>query len=375
MGGKNMKQNEKIGDGLTRRTVLAGSAALFGGSLFARTASAATTVTWMGWQGYDDPLKAGTFLADNGIDLATTYINANEEIITKLQAGGAGQLDLATIYFGHVPILNAADLIEPIEEAKIPGLDKVFPEFLGIDSIRLEGKLYAIPFTWGTLPMIYDPAAIPAPTSWKDCLKDEYKGKVAMTDDISGLISTWAPIVTGTKTPTRLSLDELKKTIDFLIMIKKEHARTFSGGYGESTDLFARGEVVISAIGWDAQVGFAAAKGKKLAYVMPPEGVMAFMDTLVIPKGAPHRDLAYKLAAHAISGEAQAVIAKNLTQAVVSKDAVPLVDQVNRDIYGYDDLSKLMQRAKFYPFWPLESDGSHVTFDQVHEEYQRFLQA
>jgi hypothetical protein len=69
------------------------------------------------------------------------------------------------------------------------------------------------------------------------------------------------------------------------------------------------------------------------------------------------------------------VIAKNLTQAVVSKDAVPLVDQVNRDIYSYNDLSKITERAKFYPFWPLEDDGSHVTFDQVHEEYRRFLQA
>jgi spermidine/putrescine-binding protein len=363
------------GPRLSRRSVLAASAALFAGISGAVQARAATPLIWMGWQGYDDPIKAGSFLADNGIDLSTTYINNNEEIITKLQAGGAGQLDLATIYFGHVPILIAADLIEPIDESKVPGLDKVFPHFLQIDAIRRDGKLYAVPFTWGTLPMIYDPAAIPEPTSWTDCMKDEYKGKVAITDDMTGLIITWVPIATETKTPTRLTMDELKKTIDLLIKIKKEHARTFSASYGESTDLFARGEVVISAIGWDAQVGFAAAKGKKLAYVMPKEGVMAFMDTLIIPKGAPQRDLAYKTLAHAISPQAQVVIAKNLTQAVATSDAVPLVDQVNRDVYSYDNLDALLQRARFHPFWPLESDGKHVTFEQVTEEYQRFLQA
>jgi spermidine/putrescine-binding protein len=359
---------------LDRRSLLAGAAAIAAAGIIGpRGASAATTLNWMGWQGYDSPLKQGTFLADNDIELAATYIAGNEEIITKLQAGGA--VDLATIYFGHVPIMIGADLVEPIDESKVPDLGKVFQRFLDVDSIRRDGKLYAVPFTWGTLPMIYDPGAIEAPTSWNDCLKDEYKGKVAMADDLSGLISTWSQIVTGTTTPTRLKMPELKETIDFLIKIKKEHARTFSPNYGEATDLFARGEVVISAIGWDAQVGFAAQKGKKLAYVLPKEGAMAYMDTLVIPKNAANKELAYKALAHAISPAAQAVLAKELTQAVVNSDAVALVDDGNRAIYQYDNLDKLLERARFNPFWPLESDGTHVTHAEVLDEYQRFLQA
>ena len=357
--------------------MLAGASGLaLSGLLPAWAASAATPLSWMGWQGYDDPIKAGTFLADNGIELATTYMNSNEELVAKLQAGGAGQLDLATIYFGHVPILTGADLVEEIDASKIAGFDKIFPQFLNIDTIRKDGKLYAVPFTWGTLSMVYDPGVIPAaPTSWKDCLKDEYKGKVAMTDDITGLISTWAPIATGTTTPTRLTMDQLKATIDFLITIKKNHARTFSASYGEATDLFARGEVVISAIGWDAQVGFAAAKGKKLSFAMPDEGVMAFMDALVIPKGAPNMEAAYKALGHAISPEGQKVMATNLTQAVVNSDAVPMVSDENKAIYQYDKLDAFLTKAKFNPFWPLTPEGDFATFDQVQEEYQRFLKA
>ncbi|MDR0809488.1 MAG: extracellular solute-binding protein [Gemmobacter sp.] len=360
---------------ISRRTLLA-AAGLIGISGLTRfgAAHAATQLTWMGWQGYDSPLKQGSFLADNGIELAATFIANNEEIITKLQAGGG--IDLATIYFGHVPILIAGDLIEPIDESKVPEIGKVFPHFIEVDAIRKDGQLHAIPFTWGTLPMVYDPAVITTPpTSWSDCLKDEYKGKVAITDDISGLISTWAPIATGTRTPTRLTPTELRETIDLLIKIKKEHARTFSPDYGEATDLFARGEVVISAIGWDAQVGFAAAKGKTLAYVLPEEGAMAYMDTLVIPKTSANKELAYKALAHAISPEAQAVLAAELTQAVVNSDAVKLVDDSNRAIYQYDNLDKLLERARFNPFWPLESDGTHATFQEVQDEYQRFLQA
>jgi spermidine/putrescine-binding protein len=330
---------------------------------------------WVGWQGYDEPLKLGSFLKDNGISLATTYINTNEEIITRLQAGGAGQTDLITIYFGHIPILVAADLLEPIDESRLPGIKDVFPEFLNVDPIRRDGKLYAMPFTWGTLSMIYDPAAAPRPTSWKDCLKDEFKGKVCLVDDATGLLATWAPIVTGTETPTRITMDELKKTVDFLIEIKKNHARTLASSYGEATDMFARGEVVTSAIGWDAMVGFAAAKQKKLDFVIPEEGVMVFMDTVAIPKGAPHLDLAYKMLEQCISPAGQKHIADTLTQAVIRKAAVPLVDAKNREIYHYDNLKGLFEKARFYPFWPLEPEGDYVTHDQSQEEYQRFLKA
>jgi len=338
-------------------------------------AFAQTTVAWVGWQGYDEPLKVGSFLKDNGIALATTYINSNEEIITKLQAGGAGQVDFITIYFGHLPILIAADLVEPIDESKVAGIAEIFPEFLNVDAIRKDGKLYAIPFTWGTLSMVYDPAATAKPTSWKDALKDEVKGKVAMVDDMTGLLATWAPIVTGTKTPTRITKDELNKTIEFLIDIKKSHARTFSASYGEAVDLFARGEVVTSVIGWDAMVGFAAAKNKVLDFVLPKEGAMTFMDTLAIPKGAPNRDLAYKMLGQCISPGGQKTIADSLTQAVITKAALPLIDEKNKQIYHYDNLPALFEKAHFYQFWPLEPEGDFVTHEQVQEEYQRFLKA
>ena len=372
------KNKEEVFSGLPlgRRSFVAGAAVLTAGiATGLRPAFADTQVVWVGWQGYDEPLKLGSFLADNGISLATTYINTNEEIITRLQAGGAGQTDLITIYFGHIPILVAADLLEPIDESKLPGIKDVFPEFLNVDPIRRDGKLYAMPFTWGTLSMIYDPAAAPKPTSWKDCLKEEFKGKVSLVDDATGLLATWAPIVTGTKTPTRITMDELKKTVDFLIEIKKNHARTLASSYGEATDMFARGEVVTSAIGWDAMVGFAAAKQKKLDFAIPDEGVMVFMDTVAIPKGAPHLDLAYKMMEQCISAQGQKHIADTLTQAVITKAAVPLIDAKNREIYHYDNLASLFEKARFYPFWPLEPEGDFVTHDQSQEEYQRFLKA
>jgi spermidine/putrescine-binding protein len=362
--------------GLDRRRFLAALAGTGGLALLgAKTAGAQTTVNWLGWQGYDEPLRIGSFLADNGISLSTTYINSNEEIIARLSAGGAGQVDLITIYFGHVPILVAADLLEPIDPSRVAGMDLMFPEFMSVEALRRDGQLYAVPFTWGTLSMVYDPAAVARPTSWRDALAEDVKGRVALVDDMTGLIATWAPIATGTTTPTRITLDELRQTIDLLITIKRDHARTFSASYGEAVDLFARGEVVTSAIGWDAMLGFAAEKGKVLDFAMPKEGVFVFMDTLAIPKGAPNLDLAYAMLGQSVSAEGQALIASALTQAVITEAALPLVSDRNREIYQYDNLAGLFELARFYPFWPLEPEGDFVTHEQVIEEYQRFLRA
>ena len=75
---------------LTRRRMLAGLGAA-GAVVIAgapRRALAATTMTWMGWQGYETPILSGSFIKDNDIDFQPTFIASNEEIITKLQAGG-----------------------------------------------------------------------------------------------------------------------------------------------------------------------------------------------------------------------------------------------------------------------------------------------
>ncbi|HEX6102148.1 MAG TPA: hypothetical protein VF031_03785, partial [Alphaproteobacteria bacterium] len=81
----------------------AGGIVALGG--FPRSARASTTMTWMGWQGYETPILTGDFLKKNDIDFQPTFISSNEEIITKLQAGGIGNTDLITMYFGYLPLM------------------------------------------------------------------------------------------------------------------------------------------------------------------------------------------------------------------------------------------------------------------------------
>jgi spermidine/putrescine-binding protein len=363
---------------LSRRSMLKGAAALGGVAavgLPTGDAYAATTMTWMGWQGYETPILAGTFLKDNDIDFQPTFISSNEEIITKLQAGGTGRTDLITMYFGYLPLMAEGGLLEPVDPAQIPQFGDLIPQFTSQDAIRYQGKLYGVPWNWGSLPLMYDPAIVTTPpTSWLDIMKPEHQGKVAMVDDPLGNLLIWGTVVTGKPMGTILTKDEMKQVIDKLIEIKTKHARAFFATYGDMADAFARNEVTVSAIGWEAVAVWAKQKGKTIAYTIPQEGTGMFMDCLCLPKDLPHPDLSYKMINHVISVEPQKIFATEQSAGITNVKAVPTLPPELVEAYNYDDLDTFMTKARLQPVPPTEDDGTTATYDDFLAEYQR-LQA
>src|SRR3954452_21686264 len=106
---------------ISRRSLMTGAAAMGGFAavgLPGRTASAAGAVSMFGWQDYDAGLRVGDFLQREGIEVAFTPIGNNDEIISRLSAGGAGQVDIVTPYMGYIPFMVAADLLEPSHECQ-----------------------------------------------------------------------------------------------------------------------------------------------------------------------------------------------------------------------------------------------------------------
>jgi len=364
---------------LSRRSLLTGIAALGGAAVLglpSRPAYAATTMTWMGWQGYETPIKAGTFLKDNDIDFQPTFIASNEEIISKLQAGGIGKTDIITMYFGYLPLMAEGGLLEPIDPSKIAQFGDLIPQFTGNDAIRKDGQLYGVPWNWGSLPLMYDPAAVPAaPESWMDLMKPEFTKKVAMVDDPLGNLLIWGTVVTGKPMGTLLTRDEMKKVIDTLIEIKTKQARAFFASYGDMADAFARNEVTASAIGWEAVAVWAKAKGKEIKYTIPKEGTGMFMDCLCIPKDCPHVDLTYKMINHIISPEPQKIFATEQSAGITNLKTVPMLPAELAQSYNYADLDGFMKKARLQPVPPTEYDGNIATYDDFLAEYQRLQKA
>jgi spermidine/putrescine transport system substrate-binding protein len=368
--------NDAMAGWLSRRRFLGATAAMGALALTPRPAAAKTTITWMGWQGYETPIKSGSFLTDNDIDFQPTFIGSNEEIITKLQAGGIGQTDLITMYFGYLPLMAEGGLLEPIDPARISTFGDLVPQFINQDAIKHDGKLVGVPWNWGSLPIMYDPAVVTAPpASWFDVMKPEYKGKVAMVDDPLGNLLVWGRTVTGAEVGTLLTKEQLAKVIDFMIEVKTKQARAFFASYGDMADAFARNEIVITTIGWEAVAVWAKQKGKEIAYSIPQEGTGMFMDCLCIPKDCPHVDLVYGLINHILSPAPQTQFATEQSAGITNLKAVPLLPAELAASYNYADLDAFMTKARLQPVPPSEYDGKTASYNDFLQEYARLQKA
>ncbi len=363
---------------LTRRQVtqaLAASAAVAAFGLPATRARAESTVNFLGWQGYDDPIAFDDFLKSKGITLNATYIGNNDEIVAKLRGGGVGQIDVVTPYMGYVPLLAKLDLIQPIDVSRVPNLEKVLPIFRNDPNINVDGKLYAVPFTWGGGPMVYDPAVITTPPeSWRDLLKPEMAGKVGMMDDPLGNMLIGALVATGTETPQNLTAEQLEKTIDFLIEVKKQ-SRVVAASWGDLADAISRGDVAVTFNGWETMVKFCGDKGKVVKYIYPKERTNAWLDNYCIAKDAPNLDAAYELCNRVIDIAGQKRLAENAIQAIVNTDAIAALDPKIRDLYPYDSIADFGKKAGFFGFPPTEKNDQFTTFSDWLKAYERFKTA
>lgn len=364
--------------GPSRRDLLAGAAGL--GALAitpSAPAHAAADVKFMGWQGYDDAFSAGDFLKQKNITLSATYMTDNNQLIATANGGGKGTMQIITPDTAYTPFMADIDMLEPLDEARIPNIANLFPEFRTIPGPEVKGVRYSLPFVWGSIPLMYDPSVVTTkPTSWLDMMDPRYKGRVALTNDVISVIVPFTMTVAKTRTPTRITKAQLDATIDVLIKLKKDYCRAIAPGYGELADMFASGEIVM-AQGWEPVAIWAADKGKKIDFTIPKEGTHTLCDCLAVVKGAPDMDVVYQLLNQGLSSQAQAAVSnKNSTGATVS-GAVPLLDERVRKIFPYDDISGFFKQTGGGPFplWPATREGDFVSMDDVLDGWERFLKA
>jgi len=363
---------------MTRRAfakgaVVAGVTASVG--LPSLTASAATEVNYLGWQGYDDGMNVDDWFDKNGIVLQPTYISSVEDIVAAAQGGGMGTLDIGVPGDLHMQIFEHAGIVEPLDLARLPNWQNVFPAIQKRFRVTKDNHVFAVPFEWGSLPLMYNAEVVTEPpVSWMDQFKPEFKGKVGMIQEMTGNMVWAVRAANDIQTTARATQAQLDKAVELLIKLKKEQTLTMIASYGDLTTMFATGEIVIASA-WEPISVWAGPDAPELKWVMPKEGCLTFVDALAVIKESSKLDLCYQILDHALSAEAQANTANlNSTGAVVSS-AVPLLSEENRALYPYDDVEGWLNKAGPFESFPAETEGDIVTFADWVTAWERVLQA
>jgi spermidine/putrescine transport system substrate-binding protein len=277
----------------SRRSILKGlGAAAIGISLVGKKSSAWAAeepkLNFYNWDTYIGETTLEDFKDASGIDVNMSLFATNDELFAKLRAGNPGY-DVIVPGSEFVERMIQADLLEPLDHAKIPNIKNVAPEFIN-DAPYDPGRKYSMPYTWLVIGVGYRKSKVKeTPDSWKWLFdSDVYKGRIAVMSDASELFRNCFKYLGQSINSTS---PELIKQAEAILIKQKPNIKSFHEDNGQ--DLLLSGEVDV-VMEYNGDIAQIMAEDDDINFVVPKEGAMKQSDTLAIPKGAPHPENALK---------------------------------------------------------------------------------
>lgn len=229
-----------------------------------------------------------------------TVLGSSVQTAARLRATkGKPDLDIAYMDLEVAVQVKAEGLLEKIDTSRLAHIQDVVPS-----AIDPDGQY--VGFMTAATVIAYNPNIVkPAPTSWADLWKPEFKGKMALGD------------ITGTSgLHFLLAVNKMRggslENLDAGFAAVKEllpSAVTLYTQADQIVSLFERGDIVI-APWYPDRIGSAAAKGVPVAVAYPKEGGVGILPTVSIPKGARSPDLAKRYIEVLLSPEGQKCFAE-----------------------------------------------------------------
>ena len=278
---------------ISRTKTLFGTAAAIAlaAGLTAASAFAAGEVNILTWEGYADDSFIKPFEEASGCKVSATYVGSNDDFAPKLAAGG-GVYDLVTPSIDATKALIEAGFIDPLDLSRVPRYGEIYEKFRTAEGINHDGKVYGVPFSWGSIPFMYRVDKFDtAPTSLKQLWDPALNGKISLWDDKSALYV--ASRVIGNMNIYKLSDSELDAAKQKLIE-QKPLVRKYWATAGELVDLYAAGEVWISNTWGGYQSALLAEQSIEVKEFIPEEGAEGWMDSWLVVKGTPNEDCVYE---------------------------------------------------------------------------------
>lgn len=247
------------------------------------------------WPGYADPDLVKTFEQKTGSKVEVTFIDSDDVMWQKLQKNKAGDFDVFAVNTAELQRYISAALVVPVDTSAVPNTAAQLPRFRELKRIPgvVHGdKVYAIPYTYSEMGLIYDRLQVkPAPTSIRALWDPRYRGKVLLYNGGSHNFSLAAQAL-GDATPYQLDNSQWPAAVDQLIALRR-NAQGFYTQPEESVAMFKNGHAALMFANYGSQqVQLLKKAGMDVGYVVPQEGALAWLDCWAITRGARNPKLA-----------------------------------------------------------------------------------
>ena len=299
------------------------------------------------WSGYEDQGFYGAYMEKYGEAPSYTYFGSQEEAFTKLQSGFTA--DLAHPCSDAVRKWVAADLLVPLDPAKLTNWDAMLPKIKEVDGIVIDDQVWMMPFEWGNTGLIYRTDKITDDQISLQLLADPaYQGKIAIPDAASSAYAL-ASLATGNAADyTNLSDEQFQQASDFLRSIHP-NVRFYWSDAGQLDQAMASGEV---EMGWawnqsELNLIWNETPAKMMRDV--DKGIATWVCGYVHLKSATTPEEQIYDMLNALSDEASGkYIIESWGYAHASAAAFQSADQELISTYGFDDVDSFFNGSLFF---------------------------
>jgi putative spermidine/putrescine transport system substrate-binding protein/spermidine/putrescine transport system substrate-binding protein len=278
---------------MKRREFIALAAGTLAAPAFIRNAGAAgKELRLLTWEGYADDQWVKAFEAKTGATVSVSYTGSVDEIFAKMTASEGADFDVVAIETSSYKRLTQERLIQPLDVSKLKNAGNLMPAFKAVAAIIFDGKTYAAPFAWGSIPLIYNADTFKtAPESWEILWDPNYQGKIIVMDDANNAIVTTA-LTLKVKDPFNLT-DADFEAIKAKLLAQKANVASYYAGFDDGVSIFAQGGIDLMMSMGEPQAPMLKKQGMNVGLTIPKEGAIGWIDCWTISKGARDVDLAH----------------------------------------------------------------------------------
>ena len=269
------------------------------------------------------------------VELQVAVFGELDEAIAKLRGGF--HADVINVCVDYIPLMVELDLLEPIDTAKIPHWNDVFPFFREMPDIQAgEGKVWMVPVDAGLEGLMYRTDQIdPPPDSWNALFDPAYAGHIVMQDYARNAIAVTA-LALGYEDPFNLTDEQLQAVKEKLIAQKPLLLNYFETD-AEVDEMFRSGDAWVS-LGWTSNAKWLREDdGVPVAYVSPKEGALSWVCGYAILKGTTRPNAAHALVNHYLEPELQKIEVVDFEYIVANAKVLDLLSEEEIAAVGLDN--------------------------------------
>jgi spermidine/putrescine transport system substrate-binding protein len=295
-------------------------------SVLSQTGAQSKSVNLFIWSEYIDMGLVKEFEKANGIKVNASFYESNEDMLSKLEAGGSKQYDVIVPTSYIVPVLVKKNLVQALDLSKIPNWKNLGVSFKNPNFDP--GNKYSLGYLFSLTGITYRKDKIKDPENSWALMFDSKKqpGPFVMLDDSRSMIGI--ALKSLGKPYNSTNKDDLKAAIAVLQDAKKR-SLGFSGSPEGKNKVLSK--QAFMAITYNNDAGRGMTEDKNIGFLIPKEGSEIALDNMMVPNGAPNSENAHKLINFLLDAKVGARNAASTSASTPNEAAKAFISKADRE--------------------------------------------